>query len=296
MVGFSVQEMAFGGFAAVREHPRALYVWTPLAFAASIGVQIVSFGLPAPGLERPVLNQDPTQAMAMIQRLLPTELALAAVGLIVTAIVQTSMIRLVLRPSEERLGYVRLGSDELRQFGLALLGAAVITGVYFLAAFAFILVGAVLVGMAGAPSWLAIAFGAAATLSVVILVSVRLSLAPALTFDRGRIDLFGSWTLTRGRFWQMLGLYFLVGALCAVVYVFAAVLIFGLGRLVMGSEIDTLMKAPTSAAGLFSPLRLIMAAFWSFLSALVWPVLFTPSARLYVALAPDAHPGPRVWA
>jgi hypothetical protein len=296
MVGFSVQDVAFGGFADVRAHPRALWIWTPLAFAASIVLQIVSFGFAAPGLESQVLDQDPGQAIAMVQKLLPTELAVAAVSMVITAIAQTAMIRMVIRPSEDRLGYVRLGRDELRQFALALFAFAVITGVYLVAALAFLLVVGGLAAMAGAPTLLAIVLALTATLCVVVFVSVRLSLAPALTFDRGRIDLFGSWALTRSRFWPMLGLYLLVGALCAVVYVFAGVLIYGLGGLVMGSEIVSLTRTPASVAGLFSPLRLIMAAFWSFLSALVWPVLFTPSARLYARLAPAADPGPRVWA
>jgi hypothetical protein len=296
MVGFSVQDVAFGGFADVRSHPRALLVWTPLAFAASIGLQLVSVGVAAPPLAAWSPSQDPAVTLALIQKLLPAELATGLLALVVSAIMQTTMIRLVLRPQDSRFGYVRLGADEARQFGLALLSVLVIGGVYFAVVFACSLLFVLLAAVTGAPVVFAIVLALAATLAAVALVAVRLSLAPALTFERRRVDLFGSWALTRGRFWPLLGVYVMVLALCAVVYVVAAILIFGLGGLVLGPDMAALGRPPETLAALFSPLRLILGLFGSFLSALVWPVLFTPSARLYASMAPAADGGRRVWA
>jgi hypothetical protein len=296
MVGFSLQDVAFGGFADVRANARALLVWTPVALVASLGQQVASIGVVSPRLDQWSPTADPAVSIALFARLLPAALATGALALVVGALVQTAMIRLVLRPAEHRFGYVRLGADELRQLGLALLGVAVMTGVYFAVALAASLVFGVLAAVTGAPVGLALGLDIVATLAAVALVAVRLSLAPALTFARGRIDLFGSWTLTRGRFWSLLGVYVMVLALCAVVYVFAAALIFGLGRLVLGPDIVALSRAPASVAELLDPLRLILVVFGSFLTALIWPVLFTPSVRLYAALAPRAPAQPGVWA
>jgi hypothetical protein len=292
MVGFSVQDVAFGGFADVRAHPRALWVWTPLAFVASVGLQVATLGMPASRLGQFSVEQDPARAAALVQQVLPGELAMVAVALAVTAVVQTTMIRLVLRPAEARFGYVRIGPDELRQLALSLLSFCLIAAVAAVLSLVF----GIIAGLTGAPIWVVMALDLAATACVVILISVRLSLAPALTFDRGRVDLFGSWGLTRDRFWLLLGTYVMVLALSAVIYVVAAVLIVGLGGLVLGPDIVALSQSPTTLAAMFSPMRLILAVFGSFLSALVWPVVFTPSARLYASLAPAADIGPSVWA
>lgn len=42
-----------------------------------------------------------------------------------------------------------------------------------------------------------------------IWLAVRLSLASPLTFDTRRVRVFGSFALTRGRFWSLLGAYLL---------------------------------------------------------------------------------------
>jgi hypothetical protein len=301
MAGFSIQDAALGGFAAVRAYPRALLVWTPLAFIISLVSQVVFFQAGGQEVDFSMLSQDPARLVAMAEKVLPSEAALLAVALAANAFVQPAMIRLVFSSEDGRFGYFRIGAQELRQLALQILATFVLMGGYFGCALGLGIVVAAISGLGNPAVMTALTAGMAATFAGLIMVIVRLSLAPALTFDTGKVDLFGSWRLTEGRFWPILGTYVLAVALAAVVLVFANVLFFGLAGLVLGREMAVLTDAPRDLAGFFTPLRLIAALFSAFVTALIWPVILTPSARIYRSLKPAARPrffgpGPQPWA
>jgi hypothetical protein len=288
MVGFSMQDAAVGGFAAVREHPGVLMVWIPIALAISILVQVVSVGALVPGVDFAALTRDPDLAMAFVRRAMPEQLATLALVLPANAIVQAAMIRLVLRPADARFGYVRVGAGEARVLGVQLLIFLAASAAYLTVFLALAVIGSVLMAVAGLPMAAVIGLDFVVSVSAARFVAVRLSLAPAITFDRGRASLVTSWRLTHGRFWPIIGTYLLATALCAVIYAVAVVLIGVIGGIVLGSGLAEVMRPAQTLADLFSPLRLIIEGFGAFLAALIWPVLFTPSARIYASLAPSA--------
>jgi len=295
MAGFSIQDAALSGFAAVRTHPRALLVWTPFAFLLSVLTQVLFIRLGGQEVDWSVLSQDPAQITAIAEKMLPVSAAFMAIGLVTNAIIQAAMMRLMLRPSASRFGYVRLGADELRQLGLGLVALAVVVGGYLICAVVVSVVAGALLTVAKPLGVLAFTAGLTGAIVALIAVGVRLSLAIPLTFASARVDLFGSWRLTRGLFWPILGTYVLVVVLFLVVRVFATILIFGLGGLALGHEMAALEAMPTSIAECFTPLRLIMALFGAFVTALTWPVVITPSARIYQSLSPATGPGPHIW-
>jgi hypothetical protein len=299
MAGFSIQDAALGGFAAVRAHPRALLVWTPFAFVVSLIAQLVFVQAGLPEIDWSAFTDDPSKISALVQKVAPVELSLLLVGLAANAFVQAAMMRVILSPENSRFGYFRAGPDELRQLGLEILALAVFMGGYFgFALIVSLVAGAVLGG--GAASVAVLLVGVSAALVILAAVFVRLSLAVPLTFDTGRIDLFGSWRLTRGQFWPILGTYVLVAALVAAVWIFANVLFFGLAGLALGREMTALATTPRDIAGCFTPLRLIVALFGAFVTALIWPVMITPTAQIYRSLKPAparfVGPGPQPWA
>lgn len=300
MAGFSIQYAALGGFAAVRAHPRALLVWTPFAFVVSLIAQVVFVEAGGQEVDWSILRQDPAQVSALAQKVAPAELAFLLVALAASAFVQTAMMRLVLSPEDSRFGYFRLGADELRQLGLEILAMVVLAGGYFGFALAVSIVIVAISGIGGAANLTGIFAGISVALVVLAAVAVRLSLAVPLTFDTRRIDLFGSWSLTRGQFWPILGAYVLAIALVAAVWIFANVLFFGLAGLVLGRDMAALMAPPRDVAGYFTPLRLIVGLFSAFVTALIWPVMITPSARIYRSLKPSSPvrlgAGPQPWA
>jgi len=299
MAGFSIQEAAFGGFAAVRAHPRALLVWTPLAFVISLASQVVFVQSGGQEVDWSVLGQDPARLTALAEKVAPAEAALMAVVLVANAFIQPAMIRLVFAPDNGRFGYFRIGAHELRQLGLEILASIVLLGGYFGCALVVSIAVAAISGLGNPAIMTALTAGMAATLIALLVIGVRLSLAPALTFDSGRVNLFGSWRLTQGSFWPLLGTYVLTIALAAVVLIFANVLFFGLAELVLGREMTVLTATPGDLIGYFTPLRLIAALFSAFVTALIWPVIFTPSAHIYRSLKPAPAyfgPGPQPWA
>jgi hypothetical protein len=232
--------------------------------------------------------KDPTQALALMGRLLPAYGLVLAVGLVFNSILGAAMIRSVLRPADDRFGFMRLGADEIRQMALAGLTFLVFMGAYIAMVFALVILGIVVGLIARLAGGLIVFLGVIGVIGALALLGVRLSLAPALTFDTGRIDLFGSWALTRGRFWPLFGTYLLAFAMIVIVYLLGLLVILALAAVMTGGNPLTSMMRPDtrSLVAYFTPARLAQTALTACVTALVWPVALTPPTAIYRSLAP----------
>ncbi|HEX8573316.1 MAG TPA: hypothetical protein VF759_11255 [Allosphingosinicella sp.] len=206
-----------GAFGLVRERPGAVAVWALVYLAASVGVALAM---------RPLLGTfaqlsgaaapSPDEMSTAMARLVLVEMAFVAVVIALFAAAQ----RAVLRPAQQGFAFLRLGMDELRMFGLALLFLILF---YFGLIVATLVLGllAVLVGVvAGAAAVVPlVVVEVIALLAALFWLQVRLSLAFPLTMLRGKIVIGESWQRTRGRFWSLFGAFFLLFLLVLAMWI-----------------------------------------------------------------------------
>ncbi len=294
MAEFSIQAAALTGFRVVREHPAALAVWAVLMVSVSLLLSVTAVGMAGPELaDLMALGASPTRNPALILatfgRLGPVCGVLLAATLVSNAFLGAAMNRAVFNPSDGHAGFLRAGADELRQLGLGLLTFMVFAAAYVGLAFVFGLVLS-FVAMATNPAApLAMGIGVVGVLGGMSFLWVRLSLASALTFEVGRIDLFGSWALTRGRFWPLCATYGLALLLIVVVELLSSLFVGAVGALLGGGDPGgSVAQADLrSLASYFTPLRFVQIALSACVSALVLPVWLTPPAAIYRGLAPS---------
>ncbi len=200
-----------GGFRLVRERIAAMAIWALLyavmnaavflamrPFMANImAVQAARGAGAAP---------DPAAMLSGMGSMFGLYLLLM-LGLLV---LYTAALRSAVHPERRAFAYLRLGMDELR-----MLGVAVILMVAFVILYIVLVMVAALVG--GAVGFLAhdailpvTVLLMIAVIATLIFFEVRFSLVFALTLLRGKIVIGESWTSTRGRFWTLFGAYFVL--------------------------------------------------------------------------------------
>jgi hypothetical protein len=291
METFSISDAAFTGFRIARERPRAVAVWAGIQLIASLALGGTMVVMAGPAFRRltdlrAVAAMDPSQLTALFQELAPTYAVVLVYLLVFNSVLYGVMNRTVFRPADDRFGYFRLGVDELRQFALLLLTFLVVMVVDIAAAVTAGLAAVIVALMFRPAAGLIVALTVLAGVCAVVFVLVRLSLASAQTFATGRVNLFGSWALTRGRFWSILGTYVLALALGCVVLLLGLVVSLTLGAILgrVGAVTGSTLPAPASLAALVSPARLVGAVVGAVMTALTWPVFLTPPAAIYLRL------------
>ena len=283
---FSIRDTAFTGFRIVRERRDALPIWVLVASAASlIFMTITSFWVaPAlPDLKAAAMSSD--VAAKALSRLAPSIALLLVAGVLFNATLHAAMNRVVMRPEQSELGYFRLGRDELRQCALLVLIAAVfgLPCAAWVLGYATFMLG-VLKGRFEPALFLELVCGAAA----LVWMSVRLSLAGALTFDRGQVSLMGSWRLTRGRFWRLFSVYLLARAAGGLALILATLIVILIATALSGTAGNPanppLVADVRQLTTLPGWIELLLNAA---VSALIWPVMLTPAASIYRQLTRD---------
>jgi hypothetical protein len=291
---FSPTDAAFEGFRITREKPQALLAWAIVYLIVSllVGVLLISqFGpllaeIEAMGVQS---GPEPEAELATLAKLAPMYALLLPIGLAMIAVWSAAVYRVVLRPSDTGLGYMKLGADELRLALLMFIYILLSMGLIFVITFAVGLLSVFAksaIGAAGPLLGLLIWLGA---MALVVYVAVRLSLAGPQTFAEQRLRLFDSWRLTRGHFWKLFGAYVLSVILALVVVLLGMVIYAAVAAVLTGGNLEAVGRVfqpdMTSVAAYFTPAMLIYAVFGAFLGAVQNAVIYAPAAMAYRVLA-----------
>lgn len=241
------------------------------------------------------VNSDEQEVLDLLNRMVQAILPLIVPILLVSAVQSAAVNRMVLRPEARGFGYLRIGADEFRQLAVILLLVLVMAGVNLAGGLLLGLLG-VAAGAVGPILVLPVMFvGIVTLICAVVVVSVRLSLAKAQTFATGRINLFGSWGLTRSRFWPILGAYVLAAVMFLIVntavqaIAMLAIVAFGGGFAAVGS-----VQAPDFSSleafltrGMIINLAISLAA-----SPFVTLILLCPAPEIFRQLTAGQAPTP----
>jgi hypothetical protein len=296
-MAFSATDAALEGFRITRARPRAVLAWAAVQAVLVLALQAAAMAIAGPSLEAfatmsPLAALTPSPALL---RLFPIAAEILVSNLVLLVLVYgvlyAAVNRAVLRPQAGGPGWLALGLEELRQ--VAVLGAYALTLLLVLLggdqvlrllevlfSLALGAPGAVLVALVGGPGLLAL----------VIWVGVRLSLAPAATFDRGRFTFFETWRLTQGRVWPLLGAYVLSWLLSFMVLVLVMLVATAVAAFVPGPGGGLAVQGghapPTATVISFAnPVFLILLLFSGIAGGLSTAVVLAPATFAYRDLA-----------
>ncbi|MDG2529396.1 hypothetical protein [Caulobacter endophyticus] len=297
MKTFSATDAAISGFGLVREHPKAVGVWVLISTIVSAVVALITVGLFGPQLEafanlsQNSASPDPAETLRLMSGLAPAMFCSLIYSIAFYSVLMAAIYRATLRPADSRQAYLRFGADELRQAGVSIL----LVLLFFAAYLGIVLLLAILIGVLSAISkplgGLAAVLLVPAGLGALLYFAVRLSLANVLTFAKGKIDIFGSMALTKGRFWPMFGAYLVATILAVVVYLLLFLIVTLLGGALSGFNMETLsdlmQSQTTSLESLMTPTGILSLAVGGLIAVLTSVTIYTPSAMIYREIGAD---------
>lgn len=299
MSRFSASDAAFSGFRLVRENLKAIAIWAAVMTVLSIISNVLAIQFFGPQMEALTSyvsdnsNPDPEELFRRLSDLTPLMLWSLPYSLIINGVIFAALNRLVLRPQDGRFAYLRLGKPELRQAAVWVLTSLILMGVLFAGS----LVSGFLAALGGPTGAFLGLLGMIGSFCAVIYLAVRLSFAPAVTFETDKVTVLKSLPETKGIFWSLLGAYLLAVVMSVIVVLLIWTIVSAIGLIASGdlSATGRMLRADTSSLQTyFTPAGIVQALFSGLISILTTLIVFAPAPTIYRELkggASSATPG-----
>ncbi|ESQ84513.1 hypothetical protein AEAC466_09175 [Asticcacaulis sp. AC466] len=238
-------DFAFEGFRLIRQRPKLIALWGAITLFGHGVISLILVQMAGPAITRfgqlmtdasATGTFDPVAIEAQLQIIMPAMIMCVPVYILMSSVLACAICRASLGETDDRLGFLSFGLPEIRMIALRSVMALGLIGV--------LLTGGLL-GQIVAVSGNAQVAQGMTTLGflvaggIAVWLGIRLSLNGPQTFDTGRFNLFGSFNLTRERFWSLFTGYATAGALALVVQflcdkVIEAIQVLSLGLKVTG--------------------------------------------------------------
>jgi hypothetical protein len=263
---FSPSDAALEGFSVLRRHWRAALGWGLFNIVALVALAIL--------LVVAILALVPVMPSPEAARTIGAVLSVLFFGLgggLVQLVIICGVYRLELRPEAPGFLHMRVGRDELR-----VLGAALLLGLIALPLMVLVAIATRLAAQASGFAALAVVL---VGLICVYAVMVRFGLTPAIAFAEGRISPAESWRLTRGQTWRLLGMTVLLAFVILLLAAFVWVAVFVINGLTTGFRDFGLSGAEAFEAHpgryLFEAgVELLLAPFWMIVGQSPWIAVY----------------------
>ncbi len=238
---------------------------------------------------------DTSAFTALAQEMRGLNLLTSPIQLVVMVVFTCAIYRAVLMPEKSAYGFLRLGGRELWVgllriiYGVMTFGVALAIG--FGLGILFVTVALASGGARMQPGvvGLILLIAIPVVLILAIWLSTRLSLAQPMTFAASRLQLFDSWSLTRGRFWRILGAYILAWIMAMVISLIAVVIVGAIGMMVFAPFLPQLMAGTLDwSAQTPRVLGACILGLWVLVGSILGPIthvlVAAPGAYIYRAL------------
>lgn len=297
MATFSGREAFWSGFRLIRSHPGAVLLWAAVYLGLVLLPQAAGFAWlfsDMAALAEAGEGVEPSfaQAAAMQAKIGLLQIVQLGGSLLAFVLLYGAVFRAVLTPEDHRLGYLRLGRQEL---WLGLVYAVAMVMVFMLALvlmmpIALIGITAGVAAAAGGAQDTSLAAGVLAGVCIVAGVgfaawlSARVSLAFPMSFAEGKFLLFEAWPLTKGHAWKMVLVFLAVLTVFVALELLLAALVVAIaaGALASGFDAEAFFARPADVwLPQLAPLILAACVSVSLLSAAAYTLFAAPLASIY---------------
>jgi hypothetical protein len=255
---------AFEGFRIIRERPKLIAFWGAVTLFGYGVMSLIMVYMAGPAIAQAFAmiqsgKLDPATFNALNLKIAPAVILCAPVYILMSSVLVCAVCRVAFGETDDRMGFLAFGWQEIRIMAVRALSLIILLGVLTAIPALAGLLGLLVTG-GNAPAAAGIqALGFIAAIGVTLWLGIRLSLNGVQSFDLKRFDLFGSFALTRERFWSLFTGYATAFALAQVVAFLCDKIIEAIQVLALGLNVTGQVQMPdmTSVDSCLTPASVI---------------------------------------